>query len=37
VGVAVMTQEMQGPAAFFHVVDGNLYAAKHQGRNRVVG
>ncbi|MGH0031475.1 MAG: diguanylate cyclase [Myxococcota bacterium] len=37
VGVATMDPHMTGVAEFFHVVDGNLYEAKHQGRNRVVG
>lgn len=37
VGVAIMDDSMTGVAEFFHVVDGHLYEAKHQGRNRVVG
>ncbi len=36
-GVADMTAEITEPAQFIKLADQNLYAAKHQGRNRGVG
>ncbi len=37
IGVASVTQELQEPHDFIRVADTNLYEAKSQGRNRVVG
>jgi diguanylate cyclase (GGDEF)-like protein len=37
IGVASVTPELKEPHDFIRVADGNLYEAKSQGRNRVVG